>query len=31
VEVLREAGYAARNYVGSWHEWSRVEDLPGET
>ncbi len=23
-QVLREAGYAARNYVGSWHEWSRA-------
>ncbi len=22
-QVLREVGYAARNYVGSWHEWSR--------
>ena len=21
--VLREAGYNARNYEGSWHEWSR--------
>lgn len=27
VQVLRGAGYRARNYVGSWHEWSReVED-----
>jgi thiosulfate/3-mercaptopyruvate sulfurtransferase len=24
VEVLREAGYDARNYPGSWHEWSRA-------
>jgi thiosulfate/3-mercaptopyruvate sulfurtransferase len=24
VEVLEEAGYHARNYVGSWHEWSRA-------
>ena len=24
VEALRAAGYDARNYVGSWHEWSRV-------
>jgi 3-mercaptopyruvate sulfurtransferase SseA len=24
VRVLREAGYDARNYVGSWHEWSRA-------
>ncbi|HEU0248862.1 MAG TPA: rhodanese-like domain-containing protein, partial [Gaiellaceae bacterium] len=23
VQVLRGAGYDARNYVGSWHEWSR--------
>ena len=22
-EVLVGAGYRARNYVGSWHEWSR--------
>jgi thiosulfate/3-mercaptopyruvate sulfurtransferase len=22
-EVLLGAGYRARNYVGSWHEWSR--------
>jgi thiosulfate/3-mercaptopyruvate sulfurtransferase len=22
-EVLQGAGYHARNYVGSWHEWSR--------
>lgn len=24
VDVLREAGYDARNYPGSWHEWSRT-------
>ena len=24
VEVLSGAGYQARNYVGSWHEWSRA-------
>jgi thiosulfate/3-mercaptopyruvate sulfurtransferase len=24
VDVLRAAGYDARNYVGSWHEWSRT-------
>jgi len=24
VQVLRGAGYNARNYVGSWHEWSRA-------
>ena len=28
--ALRSAGYAARNYVGSWHEWSRHADLPLE-
>jgi thiosulfate/3-mercaptopyruvate sulfurtransferase len=28
VDVLRGAGYKARNYVGSWHEWSRDESLP---
>jgi thiosulfate/3-mercaptopyruvate sulfurtransferase len=27
-QVLRGAGYEARNYVGSWHEWSRDESLP---
>ena len=26
VEVLRDAGYDARNYPGSWHEWSRASD-----
>ena len=25
--VLRDAGYDARNYVGSWHEWSRSTEL----
>jgi thiosulfate/3-mercaptopyruvate sulfurtransferase len=29
-QVLREAGYEARNYVGSWHEWSRDPALPAE-
>jgi thiosulfate/3-mercaptopyruvate sulfurtransferase len=24
VHVLRGAGYRARNYLGSWHEWSRA-------
>jgi thiosulfate/3-mercaptopyruvate sulfurtransferase len=28
VEVLRGAGYDARNYLGSWHEWSRNPTLP---
>jgi len=27
VQVLAGAGYKARNYVGSWHEWSR--EVPG--
>lgn len=30
-EVLRSLGYRARNYRGSWHEWSRDESLPSET
>jgi thiosulfate/3-mercaptopyruvate sulfurtransferase len=30
VQVLRALGYDARNYVGSWHEWSRLEHLPVE-
>ena len=30
VDVLRAAGYEARNYVGSWHEWSRDPSLPSE-
>jgi len=28
--ALRAAGYNARNYAGSWHEWSRHEELPVE-
>ena len=31
VQVLTAAGYAARNYTGSWHEWSRDPTLPSET
>jgi 3-oxoadipate enol-lactonase len=31
VQVLRAAGYDARNYVGSWHEWSADSSLPAET
>jgi thiosulfate/3-mercaptopyruvate sulfurtransferase len=30
VQVLSRFGYDARNYPGSWHEWSRT-DLPLET
>ena len=30
MQVLRELGYDARNYVGSWHEWSRHDVLPVE-
>lgn len=29
-EVLRAAGYHARNYVGSWHEWSADARLPAD-
>ncbi len=28
--ALRAAGFRARNYAGSWHEWSRHEELPLE-
>ncbi len=28
--ALRSAGYDARNYAGSWHEWSRHDELPFE-
>ncbi|HZR93648.1 MAG TPA: rhodanese-like domain-containing protein [Gaiellaceae bacterium] len=30
VLALRLAGYPARNYLGSWHEWSRHAELPLE-
>lgn len=30
VQLLRALGYEARNYAGSWHEWSRHDDLPIE-
>ncbi len=29
-QALGVAGYVARNYVGSWHEWSADEALPIE-
>jgi thiosulfate/3-mercaptopyruvate sulfurtransferase len=29
-QLLRALGYDARNYVGSWHEWSRHDGLPVE-
>jgi thiosulfate/3-mercaptopyruvate sulfurtransferase len=28
--ALRAGGYRARNYAGSWHEWSRHDELPIE-
>jgi thiosulfate/3-mercaptopyruvate sulfurtransferase len=30
VQVLLAAGYEARNYVGSWHDWSSRAELPVE-
>jgi thiosulfate/3-mercaptopyruvate sulfurtransferase len=29
-EILRSLGFDARNYAGSWHEWSRHDELPVE-
>jgi thiosulfate/3-mercaptopyruvate sulfurtransferase len=31
VAALRAVGFQARNYVGSWHAWSRDPSLPAET
>ena len=31
VQILQAAGVDARNYPGSWHEWSRDDSLPAET
>ena len=31
VQLLRAAGYDARNYVGSWHEWAATATLPIES
>jgi len=32
VEILLDAGYTARNYVGSWHAWSHsVPPSPAES
>ena len=31
VDALRAAGYEARNYAGSWHEWSRDDALRAES
>jgi len=31
VQLFAGLGYDARNYAGSWHEWSRDPGLPAET
>lgn len=28
VQILRAAGYDARNYTGSWHDWAARSELP---
>jgi thiosulfate/3-mercaptopyruvate sulfurtransferase len=30
VQILAAAGYEARNYLGSWHAWSREPALPAD-
>jgi thiosulfate/3-mercaptopyruvate sulfurtransferase len=31
MQILCGLGYDARNYAGSWHEWSRHDELPIES